>query len=90
MTMGEEEILRLYEKGIYRAPDMIELLGGLLITWYPWGSCSLRTAPILDTVEMEDLDSDLEELLMDAPEPWTPPTQPTPPDYPGVVQTAES
>jgi len=39
---------------------------------------------------MEDLDSDLEELLMDAPEPWTPPTQPTPPDYPGVVKTAES
>jgi len=47
---------------------------------------------IPDTVEMEDLDSDLEELLKDAPELWTPPTQPTPPDYPylpGVVLTAE-
>jgi len=47
--------------------------------------CS-NTSP--DTVEMEDLDSEVEELLRDSSEPWTPPTQPTPPDYPhlpGIV-----
>ena len=41
---------------------------------------------------MEDLDSEVEELLRDSSEPWTPPTQPTPPDYPhlpGIVWTAE-
>ena len=96
MTLGEEEILRLYEEGIYQAQDMMQLLGGLWITGDPWKSCSLQTAPIPipipDTVEMEDLDSELEELLRDSLEIWTPPTQPTPPDYPhlpGVVWTAE-
>ena len=46
MTLGEEEILRLNEEGIYQAPDMMQLSGGLWITGDPWGSCSLQTAPI--------------------------------------------
>jgi len=35
ITPGEEEILRIHEDGIYRAPDMIELSGGLWITGDP-------------------------------------------------------
>ena len=31
MTPGEEEIMRVYEKKIYRPPDMIEKPGGLHI-----------------------------------------------------------
>jgi len=31
MTPGEEEIMRIYEDGIYRPPDMIEIPGGLQI-----------------------------------------------------------
>ena len=88
MTLGEEEILRIHEEGIYRTPDMIELSGGLWITGDPRGSCSLKTAPIQDAVEMEDLDLELEELLRDFPGPGTPLIQPPAPDYPyhpGVV-----
>ena len=32
MTPGEEEIMRIYEDGIYRAPDLIERTGGFWIT----------------------------------------------------------
>ena len=46
MTPREEEILQLYEEGIYRAPDTMKLSGGLWITGDPRGSCSLRIAPI--------------------------------------------
>jgi len=35
MTLGEEEILRLNEEGIYQAPDMMQLSGGLWITGDP-------------------------------------------------------
>jgi hypothetical protein len=87
MTSGEEEILRIHEEEIYRTPDMIELSGGLWITGDPRGSCSLQTAPIQDAVEMDDLDLELEELLRNSLEPWTPSTLPPPdyPDLPGVV-----
>ena len=46
MTLGEEEILNIHEDGIYRAPDMIELSGGLWITGDPRVIYSLQTAPI--------------------------------------------
>ena len=84
MTWGEEEILRIHEEGIYRSPDMIKLSGGLWITGDPRGSCFLWTASIQDAVE---LDSELEELLRNSLEPWTPSTLPPPdyPDLPGVV-----
>ena len=68
---------------------MIEVSGGLWITGDPSGGCSLWTASIQSTVEMEDPDSELEELLKDSLEPWTPPKQPPPPEYPylpGVSQ----
>ena len=29
MTPGEEEIMRIYEDGIYRTPDLVERTGGL-------------------------------------------------------------
>jgi hypothetical protein len=32
MTPGKEEIMRIYEDGIYQAPDLIERTGGLWIT----------------------------------------------------------
>ena len=56
MTLGEEEILNIHEDGIYRAPDMIKLSGGLWITGYPRVIYSLQTAPIQAAVGMEDLD----------------------------------
>ena len=43
-------------------------------------------------MKRDDLDPELEELLRESPEPWTPPTQPPPPDYPyllGVVRNAD-
>ena len=56
MTLGEEEILNIHEDGIYRAPDMIELSGGLWITGDPRVIYSLQTAPIQAAVGMDDLD----------------------------------
>ena len=56
MTLGEEEILNIHEDGIYRAPEMIKLSGGLWITGDPRVSYSLQTAPIQATLGMEDLD----------------------------------
>ena len=60
MTPGEAEIMRIYEDGIYRPPDMIEKQGGLQIK----GSgirdgriCSLQTAlhhPVVDDSEYGD------------------------------------
>ena len=32
MTPGEEEIMRIYQDGIYRTPDLVERTGGLWIT----------------------------------------------------------
>ena len=43
-------------------------------------------------MKRDDLDPELEELLRESPEPWTPPTKPPPPDYPyllGVVRNAD-
>ena len=63
MTPGEEEIMRIYEDGIYRAPDLIERTGGLWITG--------RISPLLESavfapVDMIDSDPELDELLRDS------------------------
>ena len=81
MTPGEEEIMRIYEDGIYRATNMIERSGGLWIT--------RRISPLLDpsiltTVEIIDSDPELDELLRDSPdlrESSTPP-------YPSILHDA--
>jgi hypothetical protein len=65
MTPGEEEIMRIYEDGIYRAPDLIERTGGFWITG--------RISPLLESavfapVDMIDSDPELDELLRDSPD----------------------
>jgi hypothetical protein len=65
MTPGEEEIMRIYEDGIYRAPDLIERTGGFWITG--------RISPLLEStvsVPVDEIDSDpeLDELLRDSPD----------------------
>ena len=79
MTPGEEEIMRIYEDGIYRATNMIERSGGLWITG--------RMSPLLDpsiltTVETIDSDPELDELLRDSPDLWESSTSP----YPSILQ----
>ena len=63
MTPGEEEIMRIYEDGIYRASDLVERAGGLWITE--------RISPLLEPtiftpVETIDSDPELDELLRDS------------------------
>ena len=53
MTPGEEEIMRIYEDGIYGAPDLVERTGGLWIT----GRISPLLEPTLFT-PVETLDSE--------------------------------
>jgi len=75
MTPGEEEIMRIFEKRIYRPPDMIEKPGGLHIkgsSIRDRESCSLQAAPHHPVVEAYP-DLELEELLRDTPIPGTPP-----------------
>ena len=74
MTPGEEEIMRIYEDGIYLPPDMIEKPGGLQIKRLG-RSCSVQTAHDQLVVGKTDPDSLLEELLRDSPEPDTPPVR---------------
>ena len=64
MTPGEEEIMRIYEDGIYRAPDLIERTGGFWITG--------RISPLLESaviapVNMIESDPELDEPLRDSP-----------------------
>ena len=73
MTPGEEEIMRIYEDGIYRASDLVERSGGLWITG--------RISPLLDPtiftpVETIDSDPELDELLRDSPDIWESSTTP--------------
>ena len=82
MTPGKEEIMRIYADGIYCSPGMIEKSGGLWITsssMKPGESCSRQAALQPPIVAASDLDSKLEELLRDTPEPSTPPVQSPPP-----------
>ena len=73
MTPGEEEIMRIYEDGIYRAPDLVERTEGLWIM----GKISPLLEPTLFTpVETLDSDPELDELLRDSPDPWESPTTP--------------
>ena len=79
MTPGDEEIMRIYEDGIYRATNMIERSGGLWITG--------RMSPLLDpsiltTVETIDSDPELDELLRDSSDLWESSTSP----YPSILQ----
>jgi hypothetical protein len=74
MTPGEEEIMRIYEDGIYLPPDMIKKPGGLQIKRLG-RSCSVQTAHDQLVVGKTDPDSLLEELLRDSPEPDTPPVR---------------
>ena len=63
MTPGEEEIMRIYEDGIYRASDLTERTVGLWIT----GRISPLLEPTLFTpVETVDSDPELDELLRDS------------------------
>ena len=63
MTPGEEEIMRIYEDGIYRASDLTERTGGLWIT----GRISPLLEPTLFTpVETVDSGPELDELLRDS------------------------
>ena len=65
MTPGEEEIMRIYEDGIYRTSDLTERTGGLWIT----GRISPLLEPTLFTpVETIDSDPELDELLRDSPD----------------------
>ena len=65
MTPGEEEIMRIYEDGIYRTPDLVERTGGLWIT----GRISPLLEPAVFTpVDMIDSDPELDELMRDSPD----------------------
>ena len=68
MTPGEEEIMRIYEDGIYRTSDLIERTGGLWIT----GRIPPSSEPPLfsseGTEEIVDTDPELDELLRDSPD----------------------
>ena len=65
MTPVEEEIMRIYEDGIYRTSDLTERTGGLWIT----GRISPLSEPTLFTsVEIVDSDPELDELLRDSPD----------------------
>ena len=67
MTPGEQEIMRIYEDGIYRASDLTERTGGLWIT----GRISPLLEPTLFTpVEIVDSDPELDELLRDSSDIW--------------------
>ena len=73
MTPSEEEIMRIYEDGIYQASDLVERTGGLWIT----GRISPLLEPTLFTpVEIVDSDPELDELLRDFSDIWE--TSPTP------------
>ena len=73
MTPVEEEIMRIYEDGIYRTSDLTERTGGLWIT----GRISPLSEPTLFTsVEIVDSDPELDELLRDSSDIWE--TSPTP------------
>ena len=79
MTPGDEEIMRIYEDGIYRATNMIERSGGLWIT----GRMSpLLNPSILTTVETVDSDPELDELLRDSSDLWESSTSP----YPSILK----
>ena len=63
MTTGEEDIMRIYEDGIYRPSDLIERTGRLWIT----GRISPSSEPTLfPSVEIVDSDPELDELLRDS------------------------
>ena len=58
MTPGEEEIMRIYEDGIYRVPDLIERTGGF---WITGRSSPLLESAVIALVDM--IDPELDELL---------------------------
>ena len=70
MTPGKEEIMRIYEDGIYRTSDLIERTGGLWIT----ERISPTSEPILFPAEkieeIVDTDPELDELLRDSSDIW--------------------
>ena len=73
MTLGEEEIMRIYKDGSYYPLDMIEKPGGLHLegsSIRDGRSYSLQATPHYPFVEAYS-DSELEELLRDTPEPGT-------------------
>ena len=64
MTPAEEEIMRIYEDGIYRPPDITEKPGGLQIKRFgvrPGRRCSLQTAlngsVVVAAEEQDDLEA---------------------------------
>ena len=78
MTPGEEEIMRIYEDGIYRAPDLIERTGGFWITG--------RISPLLEStviapVDEIDSDPELDEPLRDSPDMLEPSRIPSSPTF---------
>ena len=82
MTPGEEEIMRIYEDGIYRAPDLIERTGGFWITG--------RISPLLEStvsapVDEIDSDPELDELLRDSPDELEPSRIPSSPSFQETV-----
>ena len=83
MTPGEEEIMRIYEDGIYRASDLVERTGGLWIT----GRISPLLEPAVFTpVDMIDSDTELDELLRDSPDIWESSTTPHSPIFQEATQ----
>ena len=91
MTPGEEEVMRSYEDGISRPPDMTEKPRGLQKKESgirPGSSWSLQTALRQPVAEAADSDSELEELLRDAPEPGTPPVRSPTQESPLIPEAA--
>ena len=70
MTPGEEDIMRIYEDGIYRPSDLIERTGGLWNT----GRISPSFEPTLfsseEIEEIVDTDPELDEPLRDSSDTW--------------------
>ena len=79
MTPGEEEIMRIYEDGIYRTSDLIERTGGLWITGRISPSSGPTLFPAEETEEIVDTDLELDELLRDSPDIWETPPAISPP-----------
>ena len=50
MTPGEEEILRIYEDGVYRPPDMFEIPGGFQLQRF----CGRPGRPVKEAAEPDD------------------------------------
>ena len=74
--------MRIYEDGIYRAPDLIERTGGFWIT----GRISLLLeSAVIAPVDMKESDPELDELLRDSPDELEPSRIPSSPSFQETV-----